>query len=83
MNYRMVLDLSFVLPQVKHLKVDLGVFGRSSVILDIEADDPDDACYTVYKEFCDTILEQVSTTEVKKLLKELKYDFIIIQMLEL
>lgn len=83
MAYRVVLDLSHVLPQIKHLKVDLGVFGRSSLILDLDANDPDDACYTAFKEFCDVILEQVSTVEVKNLLKELKYDFIVTQMMEL
>lgn len=83
MAYRVVLDLSHVLPQIKHLKIELGVFGRSSLILDIDANDPDDACYTAFKEFCDIILEQVSNVEVKNLLKELKYDFIVAQMMEL
>lgn len=83
MAYRVVLDLSYVLPQLKHLKLDLGVFNRTSLILDLDANDPDDACYTAFKEFCDVVLEQASTTQVKNLLKEIKYQFIIVQLMEL
>lgn len=82
MTYRIIVNMSFVLPKLKKLKdIKLGEFANELVILELEANDPDDACYLSYKDFCDYILDQNTSSEVRNLLKELKYDFIIIQLL--
>lgn len=83
MSYRIFLNLHFVLPQIKHLTVDLGTFNKTSVVIDVDANDPDDACYLAFREFCETIIDQDSSKATKDLLKELKYDFCITQIIEL
>ena len=81
MKYQVVLDLSVVLPKVKHLKVKLEKFDNISPVLSVEAADPDDACYLAYKEFCDHIITQSDNSKTKDLLKELKYDFMVVTLI--
>lgn len=83
MNYQVIIDMSLVLPKIKHLKMNLGIFQQDSLMLTIEADNPDDACYLAFKTFCDYMLEQSASYEVKNLLKDLKHDFIIIGLVPL
>jgi hypothetical protein len=81
MTYKVVIDMTIVLPKIKYLtKVKLGMFNNDSVSIEIEAKDPDDACYLAFKTFCDYILEQSSTNETKNLLRELKNDFIVLSL---
>lgn len=81
MKYQVVLDLSVVLPKVKHLKVKLEKFDKISVVLGVEAKDPDDACYLAYKEFCDHVMSQSDNSKTKDLLLELKYDFMVVTLI--
>jgi len=81
MKYQVVLDLSVVLPKVKHLKVKLEKFDKISAVLSLEATDPDDACYLAYKEFCDHVIAQSDNSKTKDLLKELKYDFMVVTLI--
>lgn len=76
MTYKVVIDMTLVLPKIKYLtKVKLGKFNNDSVTLEIEAKDPDDACYLAFKELCDHVLDQQNSEEVKNLLRELKNEF--------
>ena len=81
MKYQVVLDLSVVLPKVRHLKVKLEKFDKISAVLSVEATDPDDACYLAYKEFCDHIIAQSDNSKTIDLLKELKYDFMVVTLI--
>lgn len=81
MKYQVVLDLSVVLPKVKHLKVKLEKFDKISTVLSVEATDPDDACYLAYKEFCDHIISKSDNSRTKNLLKELKDDFMVVTLI--
>jgi len=78
MNYQVIIDMTLVLPRIKNLGLKLGIFQKDSVVLTLEADNPDDACYFAYKTFCDYIIEQSSTFETKNLLKELKNEFVVV-----
>lgn len=80
MNYKVVVNMLRVLPKIKKLGFKLGVFNKDSLTLDIQADNPDDACYFAYKLFCDCITEQSSSHETKNLLKELKDDFHVVSL---
>lgn len=83
MNYKVIVDMSRILSRLKKLKdIKLGVFGNETIVIDVEANNPDDACYLVYKEFCDFILDQSTNTEIRNLLKELKNDFLVVQLIE-
>lgn len=76
MTYKVVIDMTLVLPKIKYLtRVKLGKFNGDSVTLQVDAKDPDDACYLAFKEFCDYVLEQHSNEEIKNLLRELKNEF--------
>jgi len=81
MKYQVVLDLSVVLPKVRHLKVKLGKFDKISAVLGVEAKDPDDACYLAYKEFCDHVISQSDNSKTKDLLLELKCDFMVVTLI--
>ena len=81
MEYNVILDLKLVLPKIKHLKIKLGKFDKPMPVISIEADDPDDACYLAFKAFYDHVIGQSSTFETKELLKEIKYDFIVTNLL--
>lgn len=70
-----------VLPKIKNFGFKLDIFGNQSVTLNVKADNPDDACYLAYKEFCDYILTQSSNTTTKNLLKDLKDDFIVVRLI--
>ena len=83
MNYRVIIDMAKALPKIEKLKLDLGIFKKFSVLLDIEADNPDDACYLAYRMFCDKILEQNTNHEIKTILKELKNEFRVVQLIEI
>ena len=83
MNYRVIVDMAKALPKLEKLNLDLGIFKEFSVLLDIEADNPDDACYLSYRIFCDKILEQNSKYEIKTMLKELKNEFRVVQLIEI
>jgi hypothetical protein len=72
-----------VLPRIKNLKVDLGYFANKSVILELEADNPDDACYLAYIEFCEQIIKQDHASETKRMLRDVKNEFRVISLLEL
>lgn len=82
MVYNAIIDMTLILPQMKHMKIDLGAFSKATVVYQVEADNPDDACYLCYKGFCDCVLSQSSSTETKNLLKELKNDFIVAGLLK-
>ena len=82
MSYRVIIDMAKALPKLEKLNLDLGIFKEFSVLLDIDADNPDDACYLAYRIFCDKILEQNSKHEIKTMLKELKNDFKVVQLIE-
>jgi hypothetical protein len=69
-----------ILPKIKKFGFKLDVFSNDSVMLEIKADNPDDACYLAYKEFCDYILGQSSTAATKNLLKDLKDDFLVVRL---
>ena len=75
--------MTAVLPKIKNIKVNLSYFGNKSTILELEADNPDDACYLAYMEFCDYIMRQDDSSETKKILKEIKNDFRVISLIEL
>lgn len=77
-TYQVIIDMTLVLPKVKYLKVKLGIFSSDSLMLTIDAENPDDACYLAFKMFSDYILEQTPTIEIKTLLKDLKNDFIVV-----
>jgi hypothetical protein len=83
MNYKIIIDMTSILPALKKLDVKLGYFGDKSVILELEADNPDDACYLSYKELCEHIIEQSNDSSIKSLLRDLKYDFRVIRLIEL
>ena len=83
MNYRVIIDMAKALPKLEKLNLDLGIFKEFSVLLDIEADNPDYACYLAYRIFCDKILEQNSKYEIKTMLKELKNEFRVVQLIEI
>jgi len=76
-SYMLIIDMTLILPQIKHLKVDLGIFSKATPILELSAKDPDDACYLAYKTFCDIIIVQEANADIHNLLKELKNDFVI------
>lgn len=73
MHYIVTVDMTLLLSRL--VKFRLSNFSRQITKIDIDASDPDDACYSVFKAFCDIILEQDDSTETKFLLKDLKYDF--------
>lgn len=75
--------MSKALPKLNKLNLNLGIFKEYSVIVDLDADNPDDACYLAYRIFCDKILEQNSKFEIKTMLKELKNEFRVVQLIEL
>lgn len=75
--------MSRALPKLNKLNLNLGIFKEYSVIIDLDADNPDDACYLAYRIFCDKILEQNSKFEIKTMLKELKNEFRVVQLMEL
>lgn len=81
MIYQVIIDMTLVLPKIKNLKIKLGQFGRESLMLTIDADNPDNACYLAFKTFCDHMLEHSPTPEVKNLLKDLKNDFIVVGLM--
>ena len=75
--------MTSVLPKLKKLNVKLGYFAEKSAVLELEADSPDDACYLAYKELCDHITKQEYPSSTKKLLRDLKNDFRVIQLVEI
>lgn len=75
--------MTSALPKLKKLDVKLGYFSDKSVILELEADNPDDACYLAYKELCDYIIEQDNSSKTKALLRDIKNDFIVIRLMEI
>lgn len=83
MSYRVIIDMAKALPKLNKLELNLGIFKEFSVVLDLDADNPDDACYLAYRVFCDKILEQNSKLEIKTMLKELKNEFRVVQLMEL
>jgi hypothetical protein len=83
MYYKIIIDMTSVLPKLKKLNVKLGYFAEKSAVLELEADSPDDACYLAYKELCDHITEQEDSSATKKLLRDLKNDFRVIQLVEI
>jgi hypothetical protein len=83
MDYKVIIDMTAVLPKIQKLDVKLGYFEDKSVILELEADNPDDACYLAYKEFCEHIVEQDNKSETKSLLRDLKNEFTVIRLIEL
>jgi len=83
MNYQVILDMSSIVDKAKKHKLKLGRFGQLSLVLDIEANDPDDACHSAFKMFCDEVLEHSPSVETKNLLRELKYEFLVMCVLEL
>lgn len=72
-NYIVTVDMTLLLKRLVRFR--LGNFSKQTSKIEIDASDPDDACYSVFKAFCDIILEQDDSTETKLLLKDLKYDF--------
>jgi len=83
MNYKIIIDMTQVLPKIKKLNVKLGYFADKSVILELEADNPDDACYLAYREFCEHIIDQDNNSEVKAILRDIKNEFRVIRLIEL
>jgi hypothetical protein len=83
MAYKVIIDMTAVLPKIKKLDVKLGFFAEKSVILELDADNPDDACYLAYREFCEHIVEQDNNSETKSLLRDLKNEFKVIRLIEL
>ena len=71
--YKVHMVLTLVMPRLKQYSLE--DYNSNTPIIFVEAEDPDDACYSVFKAFCDIILEQDDSTETKLLLKDLKYDF--------
>lgn len=53
----------------------LGKFNDNYVTLELDAKDPDDACYLAFKGLCQVILQQDDSTKTKMLLKDIKDDF--------
>jgi len=72
-NYIVTIDMTLSLKRLSGFQ--LANFSKQTSKIQVSASDPDDACYFVFKEFCDIILEQNNSTEIKLLLKDLKYDF--------
>lgn len=70
--------MSLLLSRFKQFR--LGIFGKKTVKIKLEAADPDDACYVAFKMFCDTIMKQDDSVETKMLLKDAKYDFRILKL---
>lgn len=83
MTYQVTIDMTLVLQKIKHLKIDLGIFSNDSLMLTLEADNPDDACYLAFKMFSDHVLSKAPGFEIKNLLKDLKYDFIVMELIPL
>lgn len=75
--------MTSVLSKLKTLNVQLGYFAEKSVIIELEADSPDDACYLAYKELCDYVTEQEDSLATKRLLRDLKDDFRVIQLIQI
>ena len=72
--------MTLLLARLKQFRLD--IFNKNIVTLDLEARDPDDACYLVFKMLCDTVLNQDKSIETKLLLKDIKNDFKVIQLRE-
>lgn len=81
MQYKAIVSMIKILPKIKTFGFKLDIFDNNSVALNIKADNPDDACYLAYKEFCDYILGQSSSVATKNLLKDFKDDFIVVRLI--
>lgn len=76
MIYKVYIDMVLILDRLKEFSLEeFGGHKYEYAVLEIEATDPDDACYLSFKSLCDAVLSQDDSTETKLLLKELKYDF--------
>lgn len=67
--YNVILDMNGVLPRLK--KFRLKEFNDNFPNILIEAEDPDDACYSVYCKLSETLLKQEESVETAKLIKEI------------
>tara|TARA_B100002019_G_scaffold107389_1_gene92208 strand:- start:2354 stop:2596 length:243 start_codon:yes stop_codon:yes gene_type:complete len=63
--YKVTIDISLVIPRLKH--ISLKEFNGNRPIVFVDAENPDDACYQCYHKFAEMILAQD-----KNMVKEIK-----------
>jgi hypothetical protein len=73
--------MTSILPHLKKAKFQLHEFNKESPVLEIEANDPDDACYIAYKKLYDLLSEQVQKKD-REALQDFKHDFRIINAIK-